>query len=253
MKEKRKAVALALVSIGGFLYAADNIQTLLKEEGPFFNPYSRIEERAIIFLVVSVLGILFALWWGLKPVPKKIPFGRKFEEHDALEPADNYYQVENQRHEKNFKIQKATFPAAPIEKKSVKMPLILALYAIGFSVLFYLYRFEWVSISDFSIVDGAILLGILGSSVSAIGFMLRQVYLAWSVGIAVALLQLIWFPYGTLAGALLLSQLLPAKPPAITLRFRADRWRRRRPKKPLFHAKKDASVFSRVADKRDAA
>ena len=253
MKKKRKAVALALVSIGGILYAAGNIQTLLKEEGPFFNPYSRIEERAIIFLVVSVLGVLFALWWGLKPVPKKIPFGRKFEEHDMLEPANNYYQVENQQHEKKFKIQKTTFPPAPIEKQSIKIPLILAFYAIGYSALFYLYRFEWVGTSGFSLVDGAVILGILGSLIGAIGFMLKQVYLAWSVGIAVALLQLIWFPYGTLAGALLLSQLLPAKPPAITLRFRADRWRRRRPQQPLFHAKKNASVFSRAADKRDAA
>ena len=38
------------------------------------------------------------------------------------------------------------------------------------------------------------MLGILGSLVGAIGFMLKQVYLAWSVGIGVALLQLIWFP-----------------------------------------------------------
>ena len=127
MKKKRKAVALALVSIGGILYAAGNIQTLLKEEGPFFNPYSRVEERAIIFLVVSVLGVLFALWFGLKPVPKKIPFGRKFEEHDTLKPADNYYQVEHQQHEKNFKTQKTAFPAAPIEKQSKKIPLILSL------------------------------------------------------------------------------------------------------------------------------
>ena len=191
---------------------------------------------------MSVLGVLFALWFGLKPVPKKIPFGRKFEEHDTLKPADNYYQVENQQHEKNSR-RKDTFPAAPIEKQSKKIPLILALYAIGYSVFFYLYRFEWVGISGFALVDGAVMLGILGSLVAAIGFMLKQVYLAWSVGIAVALLQLIWFPYGTLAGALLLSQLLPAKPPAITLRFRADRWRRRRPQQPLFHAKKMPRYF----------
>jgi hypothetical protein len=253
VKKKRKAAALALVSIGGIMYATGNIQTLLKEESPFFNPYGRIEERAIIFLLLSLSGVMYAIWMWLKPTPQKIPFGRKFEEDIAAESDDSYYHVEDPNYERNFRTQHSTFPVSAVEKKSKKIPLLLSLYTIGYSALFLGYRLALINTAGFTLIDGAVILAMVGSVVAAAGFMFKQVYMAWSVGVAIALLQLIWFPYGTIAGVFLLSQLIPAKPPAISLTFKADRWRKRLPQKTLFHAKTSSSVFSSSSDKRDAA
>lgn len=238
MKKNRKAVALALLSIGGILFAAVNIQALLRSEGPFLNPYSRIEERSIILFVLSVLGVLYALFIALKPSPKRIPFGLKFNKDEPAIQSDNYYQTENNLHEKGFNEQISNFHAKSPVRQGKKLHLLLFLYAAGYSVVFFLYRFDWAASAEYSIVDGAIMLCILSSLVSALGFMLKKVHLAWSLGIMVAILQLIWFPYGTLAGSFLLTQLLPEKPPRISLHFKADRWRMRRSHQPLLHTKK---------------
>lgn len=203
-------VALILVGLAGYVIS---IILDLLGSGLFFEPYERAGIRAVVILLVIVSLFILCLYFLFKKNQEKPKFGQVFANHPHNNfKQDSIYIEKNSFGKKNI-FREDSLPLQKGRIKSIKLLQFASLFFAPFYISIFLFLFFRIDSKDNYEFIGLYVLAlfIILSLIIPIGLFLRLRW-AWGVSLFFAFLQLLWFPWGTLAGIFLCLFLLVSAP-----------------------------------------